>query len=51
MAHDWTRDEVEAIVGDYFDMLRKDLSGDAHSKRRHTGSAFRRTFKNVLTVQ
>ena len=35
MADDWTRDEVEAIVGDYFDMLRKDLSGDAYSKTTH----------------
>ena len=35
MADDWTRDEVEAIVGDYFDMLRKDLSGDPYSKTAH----------------
>ena len=35
MADDWSRDEVEAIVGDYFEMLRKELSGQSYSKTTH----------------
>jgi hypothetical protein len=31
----WTRDEVEAIVGDYFSMLRAELAGEAYSKTAH----------------
>ena len=32
---DWTRDEVEAIVGDYFEMLRQELNAVSYSKTRH----------------
>ncbi len=32
---DWTRGEVEAIVGDYFAMLRAELAGQAYSKAFH----------------
>src|SRR5262245_54005637 len=35
MAADWTRDEVEVIVADYFDMLRAELSGDSVNKLEH----------------
>lgn len=31
----WTVDEVEAIVGDYFEMLRKELAGEPFSKTAH----------------
>jgi hypothetical protein len=34
-AQDWTTDEVEAIVGDYFAMLRKELAGQPYSKSAH----------------
>jgi hypothetical protein len=32
---DWTTDEVEAIVGDYFAMLRKELANERYSKSAH----------------
>lgn len=32
---DWTRDEVEAIVADYFAMLEAELEGDSYSKIEH----------------
>lgn len=32
MAADWTRDEVELIVADYFSMLRAELSGEPVNK-------------------
>jgi hypothetical protein len=35
MADDWSRDEVEAIVADYFSMLRMELAGEAYSKTVH----------------
>lgn len=35
MAEDWSRDEVEAIVGDYFAMLRAELAGEVYSKTAH----------------
>ncbi len=35
MADDWTRDEVEVIVGDYFEMLHKELMGEQYSKTAH----------------
>ncbi len=31
----WTREEVEAIVADYFDMLSQELAGAAYSKTAH----------------
>lgn len=30
---EWTKDEVEAIVDDYFDMLDKEIRGEAYVKR------------------
>ena len=35
MADDWRRAEVEAIVSDYFEMLRKELTGEHYSKTAH----------------
>ena len=35
MAEDWSRDEVEAIVGDYFEMLGQELRGVSYSKTTH----------------
>jgi hypothetical protein len=32
---DWSQDEVEAIVGDYFAMLRAELAGESYSKAEH----------------
>lgn len=32
---DWTRDEVEATVADYFAMLQAELSGELYSKAEH----------------
>ncbi len=35
MARDWTEAEVDAIVADYFDMLRAELRGDSFNKSEH----------------
>lgn len=35
MAEDWTREEVEATVSDYFDMLALELRGEEYSKAGH----------------
>lgn len=32
---DWTPDELETIVGDYFDMLAAELRGEAYNKAEH----------------
>ena len=32
---DWTRDEVEATVADYFVMLDAELRGESYSKAEH----------------
>ena len=32
---DWSRDEVEATVGDYFAMLREELAGRSVNKSQH----------------
>ena len=32
---DWTRDEVEATVADYFVMLESELRGETYSKAEH----------------
>lgn len=34
-ANDWSRDEVEATVADYFEMLRKELAGVPFNKVEH----------------
>jgi hypothetical protein len=35
MANDWSLEEVEATVSDYFDMLAKELRGEAYNKAEH----------------
>jgi hypothetical protein len=35
VAEDWSREEVEATVADYFDMLEKELRGDDYNKSEH----------------
>jgi hypothetical protein len=35
MGEDWSQEEVEATVADYFDMLNKELRGRAYSKTEH----------------
>jgi hypothetical protein len=35
MADDWSREEVEAAVADYFVMLGKELRGEAYNKAEH----------------
>src|ERR1044071_5962183 len=35
MPDDWSREEVEATVADYFDMLAKDFSGIPYNKAEH----------------
>lgn len=35
MSHDWSYEEVEAIVADYFAMWKKDLSGLDYNKAEH----------------
>ncbi len=43
MARDWSKQEVEATVADYFDMLRCELRGTEYSKAIH-----RRTLQGQL---
>ncbi len=35
MSDAWTREEVEATVADYFDMLGAELSGRSYNKAEH----------------
>src|SRR5947207_613249 len=35
MANDWSREEVEATVSDYFDMLAKELREEPFNKAEH----------------
>jgi hypothetical protein len=35
VAEDWTREEVEATVADYFDMLDHEVRGHAYNKTTH----------------
>lgn len=35
MPEDWSREEVEAAVADYFDMLAKELRGESFNKAEH----------------
>lgn len=35
MADHWSREEVEATVSDYFDMLERELRGEVYSKAEH----------------
>lgn len=44
MADDWSREEVEAAVSDYFDMLAKELAGVSYNKAEHN-----RRLQNILS--
>jgi hypothetical protein len=35
MANDWSREEAEATISDYFDMLAKELRGESFNKTEH----------------
>jgi len=35
MANDWSREEVEATISDYFDMLAMELRGESFNKAEH----------------
>jgi hypothetical protein len=61
MADDWSREEVEATVGDYFDMLGEQLRGQAYNKSEHrrrlgrllknrSAAAIERKHQNISTV-
>jgi hypothetical protein len=32
---DWSKEEVEIIVSDYFDMMRSELLGEKYNKSEH----------------
>jgi hypothetical protein len=44
MAEDWSREEVEAVVADYLDMLLRERRGEEVNKAEHN-----RNLRNVLT--
>ena len=46
MGEDWSREEVEATVADYFDMLDKELHGLAYNKAGH-----RRQLTGLLNIR
>ena len=48
---DWTRDEVEAIVADYFVMLQAELSGQPYSKAEHNRGLQRRIGRNKGSIE
>lgn len=61
MAEDWSRQEVEATVQDYFSMLHAELRGDAFNKTEHrrqlatllrarSGGAIERKHQNISAV-
>lgn len=51
MAASWTLSEVEAIVADYFAMLRADLSGEVYSKAEHNRALQRRIGRNKGSIE
>src|SRR5688572_5174254 len=44
MAEDWSREEVEAVVADYLDMLLRERRGEEVNKSEHN-----RNLRNILT--
>jgi hypothetical protein len=61
MAEDWSREEVEATVADYFDMLEQDLRGRDYNKSAHrrrladllngrTDGAIERKHQNISAI-
>ncbi len=51
MAGSWTLDQVEAVVADYFAMLRADLSGEQYSKAQHNRDLQRRVGRNKGSIE
>ena len=51
MPNGWTRDEVEAIVADYFAMLQAELSGKPYSKAEHNRGLQRRIGRNKSSIE
>ena len=47
----WTLDEVEAVVADYFAMLRADLSGETYRKAQHIRDLQRRIGRNKGSIE
>lgn len=43
MANEWSREEVEATVSDYFEMLAMELRGEQYNKAEHN-----RNLQNLL---
>jgi hypothetical protein len=41
MFEGWTREEVEIVVTEYFDMLSKEQAGLPYSKLKHVSEFFR----------
>lgn len=48
---EWTRDEVETIVADYFAMLQAELSGKLYSKADHNRRLQRRIARNKGSIE
>jgi hypothetical protein len=48
---DWTREELDAIVADYFDMLDADLGGRPYLKSRHNAELMRRIGRSHASVE
>ncbi len=46
MPEDWKREEVEAVITDYFDMLAMELRGEDFNKAEHN-----RTLQKILTTR
>lgn len=51
MAANWTLEEVEAVVADYFAMLRADLAGEPYSKAQHNRDLQRRIGRNKGSIE
>lgn len=48
---DWSRDEVELIVADYFAMLEAELSGEAKNKAAHNSALQERTGRSKGSIE
>jgi hypothetical protein len=46
MPEDWTREEVEAVITDYFNMLAMELRGEAFNKAEHN-----RSLQRIITAR
>ena len=48
---DWQNDELDAIVGDYFEMLVADMSGQAYVKSKHSAALMARIGRTHRSVE